>query len=254
MNPIKSKLKQGQPVIGNFLLLPSPDIAEILALSGLDFVVVDMEHSPTNFEGAQHIFRAIKSGGSTPFIRVNTIDQSSIERALDIGAYGIHIPQVSTVEEVQNVVNWIKYYPQGSRGVSYNVRSGLYGLKTMEEQVKFANEEILIAISIENLEAVHNLEDILTVKDVDIINVAPHDLSQSMGFPGQVNHPKVQEMINYINKTSLEAGFNIGGYAKDSKQLASLLEQGVKYIKLPTSTQLISNMFKSLVDDIRSVL
>ena len=157
---------------------------------GYDYVILDTEHGPTDIENQQNNIRACELRGILPIVRVPYIDDNVIGKALDIGAMGIQISQIRCAEDVKKVIKYAKFYPEGERGVCRFVRAADYSSLNRNAFFKKENEKIII-IQLEGKEAIDNLDEILEVDGYDIIFIGPYDLSQSLGVPGQISHPKV---------------------------------------------------------------
>ncbi len=229
-NQAKEKLLSGGTIYGVFCGLYSPMIVELLGHIGFDFVLVDAEHGPAEVESCEHMVRAAESVGIPLFIRVAMNIRQNILRYLDIGTQGIQLPMVNTQAEAEAVVQAVKYPPQGRRGLAA-VRAADYGLKmSLKDYTMMANEEILVVVQIETVEAVNNLDDILAVEGIDVFFIGPTDLSTSMGYAGQANHPEVQATIEKLVREIRAAGRVAGTIAYNSEALAKANERGFQYI------------------------
>ncbi|MBI2856595.1 MAG: hypothetical protein HYX93_07100, partial [Chloroflexi bacterium] len=152
-NPVKQKLKEGQPVVGVFCSLPAPATVEMVGLMGYDFVIIDAEHGPMSVETCENMVRAADAVGVVPIVRVALNLPQNILRYLDAGALGVQIPMVNTREEAESVVSSTKYPPQGRRGLAGTRASG-YGVGMgVEEYVRMANRETLVVVQVETREA-----------------------------------------------------------------------------------------------------
>ncbi len=229
-NLTKEKIKAGETAYGVFVNMGCPTIIEIIGLIGFDFAVIDAEHGPMGVEICEHMVRAADNVNITPIIRVAVNIRQNILRYLDIGGLGVHIPMVNTKAEAESVVEAIKYPPEGKRGLA-GVRAANYGLTgPLGDYVKEANRETLVIAAVETMQAVENLKDILSIPGIDIIFIGPTDLSSAMGYPGQVTHPKVQEMIGNLVKEILAAGKAAGTVAYNLDALRKCKERGFQYI------------------------
>lgn len=229
-NQAKKKLFGGETIYGVFCNLYSPMIVELIGHIGFDFVLVDAEHGPSEVESCEHMVRAANSAGIPIFIRVAMNIQQNILRYLDTGAQGIQLPMVSTRAEAEAVVQAVRYPPQGRRGLAAT-RAADYGLKmSLEDYTIMANEETLVVVQLETIEAMDNLGDILSVEGIDVFFIGPNDLSTSMGYIGQVNHPKVQAAIKRMVEEIHAAGKIAGTTAYNDKALARAKEQRFQYI------------------------
>lgn len=225
----KEKIQSGRPVFGPFMKTSDPGFVEAAGYAGMDFAILDMEHGPVNIQNMQNNIRAAQVSGILPIVRVPAITEEAIGRALDIGAAGVEIPQISTAQEAREAVRLAKFSPIGERGVCRFVRAACYSATEKERYFQQANETIVIA-QIEGREAVDHLDDILNVDGIDILFIGPYDLSQSLGVPGQVTHPSVIEEMNRIVKRAKEKGVVIGTFT-DSRELMEMwMKAGIQYI------------------------
>ena len=177
-NTLKKKLYEGKTCLGTWVFIPSPDIMEIIGLAKFDFAVIDMEHSAITLQDAVSMIRAAESRDLTPLIRVGTLGHSPVLRALDSGAHGIQFPHIETKEDIEKVIQYVKYYPIGERGMATTTRGGGYTLKEVEQHVVRENESSLIVISLESKESLNNLDHFFDSPEVDVIYIVTYDLSQ----------------------------------------------------------------------------
>lgn len=229
-NQAKEKIINGGTAYGVFCPFYAPAIVEMIGYLGFDFILIDAEHGPMGVESCDHMVRAAESTGLPAYIRVAMNIRQNILRYLDIGALGVQIPLINNAAEVKSVVDAVKYQPQGRRGLAA-VRAADYGLTVpLKEYTLTANQETLVSIQIETLEAVKNLDEILLVEGVDIFFIGPTDLSASMGYTGQVNHPEVQDMIDNLVRRIRANGKAAGTIAYNHEALAKAKERGFQYI------------------------
>ena len=192
-NRVKDKLAARQPTTIIAPYATSAGLVEMLGHFGFDGVFLDCEHGPASWEEVEHMIRAAELAGYTSVVRVQDHEAATITRALDRGAGGIQVPHVNTAAEAAAIVEHAKYAPLGHRG--WSGWRGAYGVDA-SDYARQANDSTLVAIMLEEVEALNNLDDILRVEHVDVFFVAPGDLAQSMGLPGQANHPSVQNAID----------------------------------------------------------
>lgn len=226
-NWLKERLKAGAQTVGVWMSIPSPDLTEALSRLGFDWFVYDHEHSPLNLQTIQTLMQALGGSKAVPIVRVAWNDPVIIKRALDIGAYGVIVPWVSSREEAVNVVRACRYPPRGIRGFGPRRPSYLEGL---EEYVTTADEEILILVQIETREAVENLENILSVDGIDGVFIGPMDLSASLGYLGRPFEPEVQETIDRIFEAGRRAGVITGIYGMNLEDVERRLKQGFQFV------------------------
>ena len=208
-NNVKAKLDMGEKVFGTFLWSASATVAECMGYCGLDFVIIDGEHSPIDMEGTVNMMRAAKLKGLTPFVRAKDHSRSSILKMLDAGAEGIIIPYLKTVEDVKQAIGWGKYQPIGERGFAQGRNPG-YGYEPYAQEVQeyFAtsNRETLLFPMCETAELLENLEEVVKLEGVDGIFVGPYDLSVALGAPGVFDTKEFREALRYIAHVCRENG------------------------------------------------
>ncbi len=221
---------KGGVAYGVFMTGYGPTTVEMLGHIGFDFVILDAEHSPIDIESCENMVRAAESANTTPLIRVAMNIRQNILRHLDTGAMGVQIPMVETGEDALAVVESIKYPPEGKRGLA-GVRAADYGIpKPLGEYVKEANRELMTIVQIETVKAAKNIKDIIAVPGIDVFFIGPNDLSSDMGFPGQQNHPEVQNLISSLVKDIRAAGKAAGTTAYTDDLLRKNKERGFQYI------------------------
>ena len=229
-NKTKTKLRNGQPVLGVLSGSPDPAIAEICGFAGLDFYLIDAEHGPLTAAQIPDIVRACEVSDITPLARVRSNDPKLILQFLDAGVMGIMMPGVQTVAEVEDLVRAVKYPPDGARGLGF-VRSAAYlmGSLNQGDYVQFANDQMLVLPQIENQEALAVLEELCQVPGVDGFVVGPRDLAMSMGYYDGPGHDEVRKTIAGVVETIKRAGLVVGTTATGGDQVRALVERGVLF-------------------------
>jgi 2-dehydro-3-deoxyglucarate aldolase/4-hydroxy-2-oxoheptanedioate aldolase len=230
-NPVKEKLKNGRKTVGAFLQTLSPVSAEILSASAFDWLIVDLEHSPCSYETLQAHLQAMNGSGVVPFTRAPWNDAVAIKRILDTGVMGVLIPYVNTKEEAEMAVAACKYPPEGIRGVAGSPRAAGY-TRNMKEYLNAANDEIVVMIAVETMEAVENLDGILEVDGLDGIFIGPVDLASSMGYLGDPTQPEVQETIALIESKVLPSDKFLGTLTPSWDKASTCFEKGYQWLVL----------------------
>lgn len=186
-NTLKQKLAAGAQPIGTFFDTASVSLMECLGRTGLDFAIIDNEHSPIEAETTAALVRAAELSGICPIARVREISRPAVLKLLDVGVQGLIVPNVKTLDQVRSLVDYAKYYPIGQRGFCPSRKDGwgFDGLGSVPETMRHFNGETLLFPQCETAEALDIIEDICAVDGVDGIFVGPFDLSISMGIPGQ---------------------------------------------------------------------
>ena len=225
----KFKEKLEKNVLGVFSKTTDSSIVEIFGLSGFDFIILDNEHGYTNYETLKHHIRAAELSNLTPIIRVPNDNTEAISKSLDIGAYGVQVPNINSKEQVERVINSAKFYPQGERGVCKYVRAAEFTNLDKNKYFEHANDT-LILIQVEGKEGLNNIDEILDVKGIDVLFIGPYDLSQALGFPGDIMHTKVIETIHSIIDKAKNKNVKIGVFCDDIDAALIWKKIGVNFI------------------------
>ncbi|MDR0623321.1 MAG: hypothetical protein LBG10_02720 [Treponema sp.] len=230
VNRAKEKLRAGETIYGVFANGFSVEMVEIMALSGFDFITIDSEHAPSSDERNRLLVMAGESRNTPVFIRTPNKLHSSILRSLDIGAQGLLLPQVNTPEEADGIIQAAKYYPEGFRGVGLG-RGADYGIGVnLEDYFRQSNDNLLIAVQCENAIGVPHLDAIASVPGVDVVFVGPFDLSQSLGIPGQIDAPPVQEIVKTVPDICVRHGKYAGIFTFSVTEAKQYAAMGFRYI------------------------
>ena len=229
VNTLKQKLQDGKAVFGAMITFPSPPVVEMLGFMGFDWVLIDNEHGSITVDTSEDMIRAAELTGAAPIVRPVANRPEIIAPFLDRGAWGVQIPHVNTREEAESAVKSCKYYPEGQRGIFSRGRPAEYGIGgTTQEYAAKANANTLVCLMLEEVEAIDNLQEMLTVKGVDVFFIGSGDLSQSMGYPGQQTHPEVQALMEKGVKLIRKAGIAAGVSCPDAL-VPKFLGLGVQY-------------------------
>ncbi|HBA94186.1 MAG TPA: aldolase [Ruminococcaceae bacterium] len=245
LNTFRDKIKNGENVYGMFMKTNDPMFVEAVGISGFDYVILDMEHGPVTIENQQNNIRAAEARNMVPIIRLKDRGENTIGKALDIGAYGIQVPQINNAEEARRVVKYAKFYPYGMRGVCRFVRAADYSNMDRYEYFN-SSKDILIILQLEGIDAIRNLDEILEVEGVDILFIGPYDLSQSLGIPGQVNNPKVVNAMKDIVKKAKEKGKVVGTFVDTYEDLIMWRNIGIQYLSYSVDVGVFIDACKSL--------
>jgi len=254
-NFLISKLKSGRPAIGTWSMIPSPITSDIIASSGIDFLIIDREHGPISFETAQEMSIACESRKVSPVMRVGDIDKQFIQNALDIGVHGIQVPNIDLKSKAMDVVEYSKFPPLGNRGFSPFVRAGNYSIESSQSLTKIANQNTIVVLNIEGQDAIKNLDSILEVESVDIIFVGLFDLSKSLNIPGDVKNPRVLKKLSEIIEKASAAKKYVGSISTDFESLQQFVNMGVMYLTHLVDCEILRSGYSSIVNEFeRSIL
>ncbi|MBR2133968.1 MAG: aldolase [Eubacterium sp.] len=241
----KEKLNKGECVYGVFMKTSDPMFVEAAGIGGFDFVILDTEHGPVTIEGQQNNIRAAEARGTVPIIRLKDCNENTISKALDIGAYGIQVPQINTADEARQVVKNAKFYPYGMRGVCRFVRAAEYS--NMERSEFFeSSKDLIIILQLEGVDAIKNLDEILEVEGVDILFIGPYDLSQSLGIPGQVDNPIVVNAMKEIVGKAKKKNKIIGTFIDTIDNLKMWRQLGLQYLSYSVDVGLFLDACKDI--------
>jgi 4-hydroxy-2-oxoheptanedioate aldolase len=201
---LKALLSQDR-LIKVFVLgqLCNPKLVEMVAWQGgFDAVWLDQEHVGLTIPQIEEAARAARACGLDSFVRLTATDYATVMRALEAGAGGVMAAMVRSVREVEDLVNWAKFHPRGQRGLNGSGIDGRYGTLPLAEYLRRSNAETVVGVQIEHVDAVEEVEKIAAVADVDFLLIGPADLSQSMGLPGEWDHPRMWQAIERVARAS----------------------------------------------------
>ena len=241
----RERLMDGETVVGTFQLLDSPMVSEMIGVAGMDFTILDQEHGPLTAETSVGLCAASENGGASPIVRVRNNTESEIQRALDIGAAGVEIPQIETRDDAEAAVEHARFDPLGSRGLSPYVRAG--GYTGGPDYTETQNEEVTVIVHIEGKAGVENLDEILAVEGIDVLFLGPYDLSQSLGIPGQVRDQQVESLMREVCDRAAERGKVVGTFADDAEMANEWIEAGVQYIAMRVDGAILTDAFADTI-------
>lgn len=216
-------------MIGIFSKTIDSNFIEALGPAGLDFVILDQEHGPITLETLHNHVRAAKCGRLKSIVRVRGVDANAIGSVLDAGADGVQVPNISTPEQAREAVEAARFHPMGKRGVCRFVKAASFGSVPKEDYFKEANTK-LVVLQVEGKEGIANLDEILKVEGYDILFVGPYDLSQSLGIPGQIDHPQMKQTMKEVAQKAQSQGKQLGTFADSLDIARELQEAGFDYL------------------------
>lgn len=205
---IRQALKARTLTVGSWLQLASPAAAEIMANVGYQWLGLDCEHTSSSLATVENVCRAIRGRGPSLLVRISRCDTLEIRKALDVGADGVIVPMVETVEQARQAVAAAKYPPQGIRGYCFG-RMNNWGID-FDEHAREANENAAVALMIESRKGVENVQAIAAAPGVDALFIGPYDMSGSYGVPGEVDHPAVVQGRQKVLEAARQAGISAG--------------------------------------------
>jgi 2-keto-3-deoxy-L-rhamnonate aldolase RhmA len=204
-NTARQKLLAGKQIFGGSIESPDPNMYIAMANAGFDFLWIEMQHSTLTYEEVARLIWAGRGSPAVPFVRVPDATESDIQKATDIGALGIIVPTVDTVEKAEAAVRWSRYPPQGRRSMGGGQHKGLYG----QDYRQTANDNMVVVIMIETPIGVANAEKIAAVPGIDVIFAASGDLGNFSGH--KQGEPEYEALVTRIHDVTLKAGIKLGG-------------------------------------------
>lgn len=236
-----------RPLAGMWVCSGSPLVAEICAGSGLDWLLIDMEHSPNGLESVLSQLQAVAAYPVTPVVRVPIGDVVTLKQVLDLGAQNILVPMVASAAEAQALVEAVRYPPRGRRGVgSALARSARWN--RVDGYLADADDHVSLFVQIETVEGVEAAAEIAAVDGVDGVFVGPSDLAASMGLLGQQTHPDVTSAVVRAFEAVRTAGKPVGVNAFDPAAAQSYLDAGAAFVLVGADVALLARGSEQLAE------
>ncbi len=231
VNPLKAKLAAGQCATCFMVTMPSVAMAQVLAGSGVDALILDMEHGPIDLATVHAMIAATAGTRAVPLVRVPWSEPWLAKPVLDAGAYGINFPMVSTAALARETVRAVRYPPTGARGYAPSYAPIRWGLST-EDYLRVADREVLNIVTIEEPAAIEALDEILAVPGIDVVVIASFDLSMAMGIPGRFDDPELQRLVAGAEAKIRAAGLPMGGVALTPEAVRAKRAAGYRMLLL----------------------
>ena len=249
-NRFKEALKAGRAQIGLWSSLSSSYTVEVIAGAGFDWLLVDMEHSPNDVESLLGQLQAAAPYATHPVVRVPWNDMVAIKRVLDVGAQALLVPYVSTAEEAVAAVSYTRYPPRGVRGVAGTTRATRFG--RIKDYAVRAHEELCLLVQVETRAALDNIEAICAVEGVDGVFIGPAVLHASLGYPGEIAHPKVKPLIDDAVRRIRKAGKAPGILTPNEADARHWLECGALFVAVGADVGLLARGAEALAAKFKS--
>jgi 4-hydroxy-2-oxoheptanedioate aldolase len=248
-NRVKKILREGGLALGTYTGgIADPQIVEIIGHAGFDAAFIDMEHTSFDLRDVQLMVMAAERVGITPIVRTPGFDPAFILRLLDMGVQGIQVPHISNARAAREAVQAVRYAPVGDRGMAGASRASDFGKIPLKEHMEQSNREITLAVMIEDLPALDDIEAIAATEGIDIIAIGPSDMSRALGVSGAADHPKMLAAVQRVSDAIRKGGIarlalpmNHAALPRNAKQLREL---GVGYCNCAPSPEV--RMLKSM--------
>jgi 2-keto-3-deoxy-L-rhamnonate aldolase RhmA len=254
-NPVKALWREGKPAFGTWVTLcPHPRIIKMFAAAGFDFVILEMEHTDFSFETIGTLAILARETGLCPIVRPpGTMKPHDLTRPLDAGAQGLLLPAVETAEQMDAIIRATKYYPRGNRPLNMRGPHTDYYAGSPSEIITHLNAETLSVVMIESLKAIENLDEILSVPNVDCIMIGPDDLSQDMGIPGELQNPKLLKAYDRIFEVCRKRDVPCGLSAQSAEMAKSWIDKGARWVPYQNDAAMVFNAAKAIVPKLMEI-
>lgn len=254
-NPVKALWAQGKPAFGTWITLcPHLRVVKMLAASGFDFVLIEMEHTDFSMETVGALAMYARECGITPIVRpTGTIKPHDLTRPLDAGAQGLLLPSIDTAEQLAAIIKQTKYYPLGQRPMNLKGPHTDYVIAPAAEVIAHLNRETLTVAMVETRKSIDNLDDILRVEGLDCIMIGPDDLSQDLGVPGDLQARVLHEAYEEIFGLCAKHGVPYGLSAQSPEMADTWVKKGCSWIPYQNDAAMVFNAARAVVPKLRAI-
>lgn len=249
VNPLKERLRRGEPVIGAVITVNSAEIAAHVAGLGFDFLWFEMEHSPITLEGLRNMILATRGLAAVPLARPPVNELWTAKRLLDLGALGVIFPFTRTPELARQAVAACRYPPVGLRGSGAMLAQLRW--PPAGDYYDFADENVLVVAVVEDTSAVARIEEIAATPGLDVLFIGTSDLSFSLGLRGKQNHPKLDAAITRIVDAARRHGKPVGRPAGSAADIQRFRKQGFQFFMTATDLELMAGGAAQLLGPVR---
>ncbi|HAM73876.1 MAG TPA: 2-dehydro-3-deoxyglucarate aldolase [Verrucomicrobiales bacterium] len=250
-NTVKAKLKRGEPSLGTWLNIPDPTVSCFMTRVGFDWLTVELEHSPTTLEHATVMMSMVAGNGLIPLVRIATNSPVNIKQVLDCGAYGVIVPMVNSAEEAKAVVAAARYAPEGARTIGGQLHAANFDTDSATYYAR-ANEEVLVIVMAEHVDAIERAEEILSVPGIDVVFIGPNDLTKSMGLAPsfETEDPRFVHAVDHILKTARKHGVVPGIHVGDAAMAKRRIAQGFQFVAVASDAGMLISKASEVARDL----
>jgi 4-hydroxy-2-oxoheptanedioate aldolase len=248
-NSVRHKLKRGEPSFGSWLTMPGVFTAQLMGRMGFDWLTLELEHTPMHMETAGACIVALANADVAPLVRIPWNTGENIKRVLDIGAWGIVVPMVNSRAEAEAVVEAARYRPIGRRSIGGSLHAANFDTDAATYYAK-ANEEILVVIMAEHVDAVERADEIFSVPGIDAVFIGPNDLHASMGLPPSFDsdNKSFVDAVEHIRITAKKHGLASGIHVVDAAQAQRRVKDGFQFIALASDAGFMMSKAKEVAN------
>lgn len=250
---VRAKLRRRVPVVGIALAFPEPALFELASLFGFDFLWLDLEHHAVSVQRAAELMRAARVGRTDVLARPAKGEFMRMQRLLEFGAHGIMYPRCDSADEAREVVRWMKFAPEGTRGVDSGNPDNPFCLTDLAAYLKQANDETWLVVQIEDPRALERADEIAAVEGVDVLMLGAGDFSVLSGVPGQIDHPRVDDALRRVAAAAERYGKAWGTPAGSPARLRELLDRGAGWVNCGCDLIWIKDALEATRRDLESL-
>lgn len=243
-NILKKRIKENKYVFGTWCMLPSDFTVDVISKTGIDFVIIDMEHGTMSYETAERMVRAAECNNTIPLIRTSDDKEQTILHALETNVKSILIPHISNKDQALNVAFAAKYNPKGNRGLSPYTRCHSYDHADLDKSLIKANEDTFVGILVEGKEGLQNLQNICKVDGIDLIYLGIYDIAQSLNLSGDITNKACIEALENSIKIIKSSGKFAGTFTRSIKDAKWLKSIGIEFIAYLADSNALFNLYK----------
>jgi 4-hydroxy-2-oxoheptanedioate aldolase len=253
MKNLKARLRQGDTLHGCWLNLGSPLTAEIVGMSGFDWVLIDLEHGAGTEKDVLHQLQALEHTPAAAVVRIESAQRQRIHRILDLGAEGIMIPRIGNAAEAAAVASGLRYPPDGSRGIAKMVRASGFG-QNFPDYFKNGKDDILGVVQIETAEVLNHLDAVAALDGIDVLFIGPSDLSMELGIFGQPDHPLFKDAVKATVNAAQKAGKAAGILIPDPNDHQKYHEMGIRMIACGADGTFVGEGARNMAKKLKTLL
>ena len=247
MADLKTRIRSGETLIGVFSDLASPLAVELCGQAGFDWAVLDLEHGAATETDLLGLLYAAATTPMASIVRAQSAERLRVGRALDLGAEGVMLPQLKSIDEVREAVSYLRYPPLGQRGVALRTRGGGMGSLGHSDVARVVNDRIVGIVQIEAAGTLADADAIAAVDEVDVLFVGPADLSHSLGIPGKFDEPRFQDALRAVVEACRSHGKAAGILIYEAAGLPPLIEMGFTFIGLGSEGSFVSSGARAML-------
>lgn len=240
MTDLRTRIRAGETLLGVFADLASPLAAELCGIAGYDWIVLDLEHGESTEADLLALLYAVETTPMTALVRAQSAERLRIGRALDLGAAGVMLPQLQSLDEVRAAVAWLRYPPAGQRGLALRTRGADLGAIAHADVARVVNARVTGIVQIESRGALAVADEIAALDEVDVLFVGPADLSHALGVPGRFDEPVYRDALRTVVAAAEAHGKAAGILVYDAAAAAGLLDVGFRFIGVGSQGSFVS--------------